>query len=183
MYTYTSSCIKKHCCKVAFLRLVSATLSVLGNSAQPQPRRFRMSRKPSPKAKAFAQAMFNALATANAVARAEALGKAPYVASSPDAYIAFGIALCDAPEMPLEIFHGNSHNNRRAWCVANAPIVNTEKVCEKVGARCDNTLRSRIDQWVTMGVLPEHVSYMRAFALSSATDNERGVFVFRVANK
>lgn len=127
--------------------------------------------------------MFNALATANAVAREEALGKAPYVASSPDAYIAFGVAMCDAPAMPLEIFHGNSHNNRRAWCVANAPIVDTEKVCEKVGARCDNTLRSRIDQWVTMGVLPEHISYMREFALSSATENERGVFVFRVANK
>lgn len=142
-----------------------------------------MSRKPSPKAKAFAYGMFQALTQANALARVEALGKAPYVASSPDAYIAFGVAMCDAPAMPLGIFHGNSHNDRRAWCVANAPVVNTEKVCEKVGARCDNTLRSRIDQWVEMGVLPEDISYMREFALSGATQNERGVFVFRVATK
>lgn len=141
-----------------------------------------VSRKPSPKAKAFAYGMYQSLHSAYMQACKDAVGKPPYVAH-PDAYIPFGIAVCDAPEMPLDIFHGDSHNDRRAWCVENAPVVNMTQISQKVGARCDNALRSRIDQWVTMGILPENISYMREFPLSKRTENERGVFVFRVATK
>ncbi len=137
------------------------------------------SRKPSQKAKAFAQSLHNAIATQRENDRRNGRGKAMYLPEV-SALLPFGVAWCDVAPMPNEVFHGTP-TDRRVWCQENnVAIVDVATVCEKVGARCDNTLRQRIEAWNNIGLLPMF-SYMRVRPLSSATENDTEVYVYRVA--
>jgi hypothetical protein len=136
------------------------------------------SSKPSPKALAFAKALHNAIATQREIDRKNAKGKAMYLPSL-DALLPFGVAWCDVAPMPSEVFYGTP-TDRRVWCEENnVTVVDVATVCEKVGARCDNTLRQRIEAWNNIGLLPMF-SYMRVRPLSSATATDTKVYVYRV---
>lgn len=136
-----------------------------------------VSRKPSPKAKAFAQAFANALSTQRENARENANGKAPY-APSAQALLPIGVAMCDAPIMPKDVFAGTA-NDRRAWCEENATTLDVATVCEKVGSRCDNTFRARLHAWQDAGLIDGAFFYTRKRALSSFTETDTVIYVYR----
>lgn len=136
-----------------------------------------VSRKPSPKAKAFAQAFANALTEQRERARENANGKAPY-APTAQALLPIGIAMCDAPIMPNAVFYGTA-NDRRAWCEENATILDVATVCEKVGSRCDNTFRARLHAWQDAGLIDGALFYTRKRALSSFTETDTEIYVYR----
>lgn len=142
-----------------------------------RPERFTMSRKPSPKAKAFAQAFANALAEQRENDRKNGNGKATYAPPASN-LLPIGVAMCDAPVMPEKVFYGTP-NDRRVWCETNATELDVTQVCEKVGSRCDNTFRARLQNWQDLGLLPSGFFYTRKRALSSLTESDSTIFVYR----
>lgn len=135
------------------------------------------SRKPSPKAQAFAKSFANALTTQREIARKNGNGKAPY-APSAQALLPIGVAMCDAPIMPNTVFYGTA-NDRRVWCEDNATILDVATVCEKVGSRCDNTFRARLHAWIDGGLIDGALFYTRKRALSSMTETDTEIYIYR----
>lgn len=137
-----------------------------------------MSRKPSPKAKAYAKAFADFLMAQRETARKNGNGKAPY-APTAQALLPIGVAMCDAPIMPSAVFYGTA-GDRRAWCVENdIPVLDVTEICEKVGTRCDNTFRARLHAWQDLGLISCAIFYTRERALSKFTENDTTIYVYR----